>query len=143
MNWRTMLVNVVAVAGMASAAWAVDAAGYALIDKTVATFEKMAHGNSSTGDLDTALNEMMALARKAREQKQVSEDFYARYTRVVRLLRLTTLSDPEGILTPTIESEISSFVQDVTGKPSMNIGDLAEAISSELDRLKKSLDGNK
>lgn len=142
MNWKPGLAAVLAVATWSTHTSAAAPAGYALLDKTVATFETLARGGSSSADLDGALDGMMSLAKKAYAQKQISGSFYTRYTRVVRVLRLTTLKDPEGILTPTIEAEVSSFVRDVAGTPSTSIGDLAEAMSGELDSLKKSLDAN-
>lgn len=140
---RTIGLAVITLAVWTTQARAADPAGYVLLDKTVGTFERMARQGSSAADLESALAEMMALAKKARAEKRIDEAFFARYTRLIRILRLTTLSDPEGILAPTIEREVTSFVGDVSGQPSSDIGKLAEAMSVELDSLKNVLDASK
>lgn len=140
---RTIGLAVITLAVWTTQARATDPAGYVLLDKTVGTFERMARQGSSSADLESALSEMMALAKKARAEKRIDEAFFARYTRLIRILRLTTLNDPEGILAPTIEREVTSFVGDVSGQPSSDIGKLADAMSVELDSLKNVLDASK
>lgn len=132
------LLLVLAAPGTASAG---DPAGYALLDRFVVQFEEMARQGSGGEKLEAALGEMMALARKAQGESRVDAPFFDRYTRLLRVLKLVTMKDPEGILRPVAEREIGDLTRDVLGERKTDIGSLASAISRELDALRKRLDG--
>jgi hypothetical protein len=126
---------------------AADKAGYALLDKMVAQFDQLAAGSGATGEeISKALNEMMALAKKAQAEKRIDETFYRRYTRVLLVMRLVVIDhkeDPERILLPLAERELAAFVKDVTGAEADNKTlptELSKAIVQEVDGLKRYLD---
>ena len=135
---RMALMAVLLVAMSTPAAWA-DQAGAALLDRLVTQFEQVARGGSAGPALQTSLGEMMTLARKARDEQQITPVFFERYTRMLRLFKLTTTSDPEQILKPVIEREIREFVKDVSGEKASDIGAFASAMARELDNLRASL----
>ena len=117
-----------------------DPAGYALLDRFVVQFEQMARQGTDGSQLDTALGEMMTAARHARDEKRVDVTFFDRYTRLLRVLKLVTLKDPEGILRPVAEREVGDLVRDVVGERNTDIGSLASAITRELDNLRRYVD---
>jgi hypothetical protein len=142
-----MRAGVVAVAVsmlVCSSARAADKAGYVLLDKMVTQFDRMAHASPGLGaEISSALDEMMALAKKAQAEKRIDETFFRRYTRVLMVMRLVIMDDPQGILVPLAEQQFSAFVKDTTGasgegKPA--VAELAKAIAQELDNLKSYLD---
>lgn len=132
------LLLTLAVSGAASAA---DPAGYALLDRFVVQFEQMARQGTGAAAFETALDEMMAMTRKAQKEARVDAVFVDRYSRLLRVLKLVMMKDPEGILRPVAEREIGDLVQAVTGERKTDIGSLAQAITRELDSLRKHLDG--
>lgn len=132
------LLLTLAISGAASAA---DPAGYALLDRFVVQFEQMARQGTAAAAFETALDEMMAMTRRAQKEARVDAVFIDRYSRLLRVLKLVTTKDPEGILRPVAEREIGDLVQAVTGERKTDIGSLAQAITLELDSLRKHLDG--
>ena len=117
--------------------------GYALLDAITNQFREMAISGSSPEKVDKALQTFMADAKKAKEQKQVDQVFFARYRRMVAVMKLALIPDPEGILGSVAEQEIAHFVQDVLGeekKPGPSVGQMAWAISEEILNLHLYLD---
>ena len=139
---RTVFAMAVAVAAMGTTVATADPAGYALLDKFVAQFEQAARQGSSGTALDPALGEMITLARKARDEQRIDAKFFERYARVIRVFKLATIRDPDQILRPVVEREISEFVRDVSGEKKGDIGAFAAAIAQEIDSLRASL-GNR
>jgi len=128
----------------ARAALAADQAGYVLVDKLVLFFNQTA--NSTTARYDTInqfIRTMMAEAKAAKAERRIDEEFFNRYTRVLRIFKLRITEDKEGILDPIIDAEYTAFVREVTrkkvqGTPSIAV--LAQAVTQELENLKKLLD---
>ena len=116
-----------------------EPAGYALLDRFVVQFEQMARAGSGTSP-DAALAEMMAMARKARAENRIETAFFDRYARLLRVLKLVTMNDPEGLLRPVADREVGDFVQNVLGERKTDIGSLAQAMTRELESLRKGLD---
>jgi hypothetical protein len=126
-----------------SSALAADKAGYVLLDKMVTQFNQMAQGPSKGPEISKALDEMMALAKKAQAEKRIDETFFRRYTRVLMVMRLVTMDHSQGILVPLAEQQFAAFVKDVTGASGEGktlVAELAKAIIQELDNLKRYLD---
>jgi len=133
---RVLLIAAIFVGAFASASNA-EQAGYVLVDRLVTYFEQIAHtGTGGVGSVHQTLGELMTLARKARDERQITPAFFERYARVLRVMKLSMTIDPEGILRPVVERETREFVKDVTGKDSTDLGSLAEAYARELDDLR-------
>lgn len=116
------------------------------MDKVISTFKGMAErGTGGREKVLPALEEMMADAKKAKDQEQIDQVFFNRYNRLLMVMKLLLVEDEEGILGPVIEREIREFVWDVegikldyTGKKT--IGYVSEAIADELVNLHLYLD---
>ncbi|MGD0501084.1 MAG: hypothetical protein ABSC23_21960 [Bryobacteraceae bacterium] len=123
---------------------AADQAGYALVDKLVLFFNETASSTVAHYDvINDFINETMAQAKAARAEQRVSQEFYDRYTRVLRIFKLRITDDKEGVLAPIADQEYIAFVKAVTGKElhtAPSIAVLAQAVMQELENLKKLLD---
>lgn len=109
--------------------------GPVLVDKLVVLFEQMA---ASKARIDPVLDELMASAKKARAEQRVDARFFARYTRLLRVFKLMTLDDKEGILRSVADRECTSLIKDVEGaEAECSVPALAKAITHELQRLKE------
>jgi hypothetical protein len=121
-------------------------AGYALLDKIIGTFQELAvKGTGGEEALNKPLQEMMAQAKKAKAQGQLDPLFYRRFTRLLMLIKLIVTNDPEGILIPLREREISEFVEEVKGETTSEIGGskigiVSDAITEEILDLRFYLD---
>jgi hypothetical protein len=131
-------------------ALAADDAGYVLLEKLTTQFQQIGpHTGPDGAQLEAALNEMMASAKRAKAEARIDQEFFDRYVRVVRVVRALTLPDPEGILYPLLEKEIRAFVDDVLGPQATRapgtspMAEIALAIKKELDSLKLKLDQRK
>jgi hypothetical protein len=121
-----------------------DQAGYVLVDKLVLLFNQMASSTTLNPDqVSKSLAEIMNLARTAKAEHRIDDQFFERYSRVLRMFKLVTTKDEGDILKPMAQQEYAAFIRDVTGKKvesQPTIGELAQAITHELESLKKSLD---
>jgi hypothetical protein len=143
---RTIAAALASSALLANSALAADKAGYVLLDKMVTQFHQLAEASpGKTQQVREALDEMMALARKAQDEKRIDDAFFRRYTRVLMVMRLVIIDDPQRILVPLAEREFASFTKDTTGieaEGKASVPALATAISAELDNLKTYLDAH-
>jgi len=119
--------------------------GHALLDSLTIGFRDMAV--SSSGDLekvDRLVKTCMADAKKARDQKQIDQIFFSRFTRLLAVIKLAMMPDPEGILSGVINREFADFIRDTLGeeqKPHKeSLGQLALAIGDETINLWMYLD---
>jgi hypothetical protein len=140
--WIAVLVLTLSIgvqSGLAS-----DRAGYVLVDKLVVLFNNMASSPDVSYDqINTPITEMMMLAKKAKAEQRIDQQFFDRYTRILRVIKLVIIEDKAEILKPISGPECASFVKDVTGKAAegdANLAVTAQAISKELENLKKYLD---
>ncbi len=125
-----------------------EKAGYVLLDKMIITFNEMSKSGVADREekIQNALDEMMADAKKAKAQGQVGSIFYDRYTRILLILKFSTIHDPEGILIRVQLREFIEFIKDIEGKEfrkeekSNIFGPLAESIVKEISSLKEYLD---
>lgn len=121
-------------------------AGYALLDAIARTFHDMAvSGSGGVQEVTRAIQKFMAEARKAREEKKIDALFFARYQRILGITKLTIAPDPDGILVPIIDRELSAFVRDVLAEDYKSsspqaIGQVANAIAEEIINLHLYLD---
>jgi hypothetical protein len=117
-------------------------AGYALLDLLVSTFLELSKSGTLV-TLEQNLPKMMAGAKKAREEKQIDLVFYARYTRMLAIFKLVTTPDPEWIIGPIVNKEVSNFIKDTIGEERENknsIRQLSEALKEEILDLRLYLD---
>ncbi len=108
-----------------------------LVDKLVVLFEQMAQ---SPIKIDAVLDELMASAKKARAEQRIDGQFFSRYTRLLRVFKLMTLEDKEGILRPVTERECLALIRDVEGggaPAECSVPALAKAVTRELESLKE------
>ncbi len=107
-----------------------------LVEKLVVVFEQMA---TSKARVDPVLDDLMAFAKKARAEQRVDERFYVRYTRLLRVFKLVTLEDREGILKPIADRECTQFIKDIEGTSpaECTVPAVAKAITHELQSLKE------
>ena len=85
----------------------------------------------------------MRRARQAQQSGQIDASVLKRFQRVLQVLWLVSLTDPERILSPLVEREINAFIEDRTGEknamhlpPSRAIAALSRAVASELTLLR-------
>lgn len=117
-------------------------AGYALLDLLISTFLELSKSGTPAA-LEQNLPKMMAEAKKAREEKQIDLVFYARYTRMLAIFKLVTTPDPEWIIGPIVDKEVSYFIKDTIGEERENknsIRQLSEALKEEILDLQLYLD---
>jgi len=116
------------------------------LDKVISTFKGMAEkGTGGREKVIPALEEMMADAKKAKDQEQIDPVFFNRYNRLLMVMKLFLVEDEEGILKPVIEREVGEFVWDVEGiklegSGKKTIGFVSQAIADELVNLHLYLD---
>jgi hypothetical protein len=123
--------------------------GKKLLDGLVSQFQQMKKQGSGGYDvMDKAMQDLMAAAKGARQQKQIDPPFFRRYTRMLQIIKLAIVTneyDREGILNSLVQEEIDRFVADVSGvsDPAVSgrgIGPVAEALSEEIINLYMILD---
>lgn len=120
--------------------------GYALIDAIGQTFHDMAMtGSGGVEKVNTAVEKLMADARKAKEENRIDGVFLARYARILAIIKVAVAPDPEGILVPMFDDELRRFVREVLGEDYKTsgpqaIGQVANAIADELINLHLYLD---
>jgi len=121
-------------------------AGYALVDAIGQTFHEMAmSGSGGVDKVNKAVEKFMADARQAKEQGKVDAVFFARYARILGIIKIAVAPDPEGILVPMFDDELRRFVREVLGEDYKGsgpqaIGQVANAIADELINLRLYLD---
>jgi len=124
--------------------------GAALLDGIARVFHEMAVGPSGSKEdrqkqIEDYLVSSMGEARKAKEQKQIDAVFFARYQRLLGIIKLVMAPDPGGILVPIIDQELKRFVTEVLGEEFKGtgagaIGQVANAIADEMVNLRLYMD---
>lgn len=120
-------------------------AGYALLDSLSYQFHEMAiKGSGGFEKVDQVLQKCMADAKKAKEANHIDKVFFTRYARMLAIMKIVVIPDPEAILGPMLEKEIDSFVMDVLGEDrkceNKGIGQVAAAFADEILNLHLYLD---
>lgn len=122
-----------------------------LLDSIVVGFNKLAmKGAGAYNPVNDLLQESMARLNKARTDKNVDEIFYARYKRILVVLKLAIMDrkdDTQGILSDLIGKEMQAFAFDITGEirdmhdpKKRGIASIAKAIIWEILNLHIHLD---
>lgn len=126
--------------------FAADKTGYALLDKIIVFFQDMAEkGTGGREKVEPFLQEMMSEVKKARVQALVDPVFFKRYTRLLMVMKLAIVEDPEGILGSLINREVSQFIEDVKGEKvqiegKKGLGYISAALAEEILNLRLYLD---
>lgn len=89
---------------------AAEQAGYVLVDKLVTLFNQMANSPDVSYDqINSASSEMMVMARQAKAEQRVDQQFFDRYSRILRLIKLVIIEDKAEILRPISGPECAAF----------------------------------
>ncbi len=121
-------------------------AGAALLDGIVQVFHDMAAtGSGGAKQIEGFLVASMGEAGKAKDAKQIDSVFFARYRRLLGIIKLVMVPDPGGILAPVLDEELNRFVTEVLGEEYKGvgpgaIGQVANAIADEIINLKIYMD---
>jgi len=116
--------------------------GYALLDSVVVTFAELSKKvDDRQKSLQRELDKWMLLAKVAKAEGQIDEVFFNRFKRILVVIKLTIIPDPNHHLNPLILEEISKF--DISkaqqGKIS-GLASVADSLSGEILSLKRYLD---
>jgi hypothetical protein len=120
--------------------------GYALLDALGQAFRQMAAtGSGGAEKMTRAVERFMIDAKKAKGENQIDAVFFARYGRILAIIKLVVAPDPSGILGHMIDQELSSFVYDVLGEDWKGSGpgainQVANSIADEIISLHLYLD---
>ncbi|MCX6550578.1 MAG: hypothetical protein NTY02_06175 [Acidobacteria bacterium] len=116
-----------------------------LVTRLQQTFEKLGSGDSACAASEE-LGDLTRDAEGALNTGQLTPAFHARLKRLLLIVRLSTYSDPGGLLAPALlpfaNKELTAFVRDATGKAfnpkgpvSEQIGMVADATATEMTSL--------
>jgi hypothetical protein len=137
-----------------------DGIGYVLLDDFIMLFEDAAALNPEAFQkkVKDAIARFVSVAQQAKDEGKIDSQFFERYKRLLRVVRLIMIEDPEGLLTQLIVSEALQFdtnekeklkfkeklEQDNTdkkyGEKGIGLGFIAAALAEEVLSLKKHLD---
>lgn len=122
-----------------------------LIDELIRRFQGM--GKSGSPGLDSLysfLDTQMEKARELRKNGVIGNTFFQRYRRLLGVIRVGTMEDKQGILTPMVVDAVNRFmstkkkirVSELPGRSS-KIGLIASSISEEMIALRFNLSAGK
>ncbi len=142
-------VPVVALAGdsISGQTQAADAkAGAVLLDKLTATFKHLAEsGSGNRAALEQTMGGLITEARQARAQKQLDAVFYFKFNRLMSVIQMAVVEDPNDLLNPIFYREDGDFIEEVTGEkaalPShkgggVGLAAIADALANEILNLR-------
>lgn len=116
--------------------------GYMLLDSVVVTFSQLSReGRGEAAPLEKALDDWMLQAKKAKAEGKVDDIFFKRFRRILVVIKLSIVFDPDGHLRALILDEINKF--DIPKKYEGRTGGLASVaglLSEEILSLKRYLD---
>ena len=148
------LVTAVPAAASADSPDAAQAAGIktgaVLLDKLTATFKHLAEsGTGGREALEQAMQELITGARQARAQKQIDAVFFFKFNRLMTVIQLAIVEDPQGILGSIVDREVGDFIEEVTGEKvtisskegkGVGLASIADALANEILNLRIYLD---
>jgi len=120
--------------------------GTALLDSIARLFQEIAsRGTNPVQQIEDFLVQSIQEARKAKDNGQLDPVFFARYQRLLGVIKMTMAPDPGGILVPVLDQELKRFVYEVLGEEYKGsgpgaIGQVANAIADELINLQLHLE---
>jgi TonB family protein len=120
--------------------------GHMLLNKLDSFFESLFGGLVEADAAAKMLDGFKAESERARESGTVTEDFFRRYGRIVRTVRLVMATDPNDPQAANAETEIGRFIKDILGQSltaetpvSQKIEKLSEAVAKEIAALRRGL----
>jgi hypothetical protein len=94
-----------------------EKAGYALLDQVLGMFQEMAATGSGGKDkVEKGLDGMMAALKKEYTEKHIDPVFFRGYQRLLLVIKLALVEDPEGIFAPLIQKEVGGYILETTGE---------------------------
>lgn len=117
-------------------------AGYMLLNSIVVTFAELSRtGQGSEEMILRELNSWMNQARLAKKKQLIDEEFFARYKRILVVIRLTIVKHANHAFDRLIVQEINKFdiPRRVKGKVE-GLASVADALAQEVLSLKRYLD---
>jgi TonB family protein len=157
-NPRLVLIILAAGCGLVLASaygWAEPAAvqaaaapdqGHKLLNKLDSFFESLFGGVVEADAAAKTLDGFKAESEQARERGTVTQDFFRRYGRIIRTVRLVMATGPNDPQAANAEAEIGRFVKDILGQGldvetpvSQKIEKLSEAVAKEIAALRRGL----
>jgi hypothetical protein len=137
-----------------------DGIGYVLLDDFIMLFEDAAalSPEALQKKVKDAIARFVSVAQKAVDEGKIDSLFFERYERLLRVVRLIMIDDPEGLLTQLIVKEALQFdtnekeklklkeklKQDKASKKNwkkgISLGFIAAALADEVLSLKNHLD---
>ncbi|MCX6559217.1 MAG: energy transducer TonB [Candidatus Aminicenantes bacterium] len=157
-NPRHLLIALTVCCGLvlaSSQGWAEPAAvqaatvpdrGHALLNKLDSFFESLMGGVLAPDSAAKTLAGLKVESEQARARGAVTEDFFRRYARIVRTVRLVVATDPNAAQAASAEKEIGLFIKDILGQGleadasvSQQINKLSEAVAKEIAALRRGL----
>ena len=88
-----------------------DGIGYVLLDDFIILFEDAGASSPEAFQkkVKDAIARLVSVAQKAVDEGKIDSLFFERYKRLLRVVRLIMMEDPEGLLTQLIISEALQF----------------------------------
>ncbi|MCX8160923.1 MAG: hypothetical protein N3G18_08335 [Candidatus Saccharicenans sp.] len=119
--------------------------GYALLDSLSLIFEAILTDREYLQKVNQMIAGLMVKARQLRHKNLIDKVFFARYHRLLGIIKVTLDPDPEKILTPVVDRVLTDFIHEVLAEDWManrteNISLLATAIRDEIINLRLYLD---
>jgi hypothetical protein len=155
---RLLLIVLAVVCGFALASasdWAGSSAvqtaavpdrGHPLLNKLDSFFESLMGGVLAPDSASKTLDGLRVESEQARARGAVTEDFFRRYGRIVRTVRLVMATDSNDPQAANAETEIGRFIMDILGQGleadasvSQQINKLSEAVAKEIAALRRGL----
>jgi TonB family protein len=125
---------------------AVPDRGHSLLNKLDSFFESLMGGVLAPDSAAKTLDGLKAESEQARARGAVTEEFFRRYARIVRTVRLVMATDPNAAEAASAEKEIGLFIKDILGQGleadasvSQQINKLSEAVAKEIAALRRGL----
>jgi hypothetical protein len=123
--------------------------GTAFLESIATIFHDLAMSGGAKEDtvkrIEDFLVTTMTDAKKAKDENKIDAVFFARYARLLAIIKLSLAPDPGGILVPIINGETRRFVNEVLGEEWKGsgpgaIGQVANAIADEIVNLQLYMD---
>lgn len=119
--------------------------GYALLDSLSLVFDVISADRDYLQKVNQLITGLMVEARQAREKNLIDRVFFARYHRLLGIIKLTLDPDPEKVLAPVVDLVLEDFIREVLAEDwkanrSENIPLLTTAILDEIVSLRLHLD---
>ncbi len=90
--------------------------GYALLENLMTELTKSIRPGNKPSDLEKIVDQLMAATQKARKTGTIDAVFSHRYAKMLSIVKLSRLKDPENLLWPLVEKTVGDYVESIEGK---------------------------